>query len=114
MLKEELERINISVSEYKTWNDQDRYILIKMPTYFSERKGGINQKEFRMGGKYINSITLANLIILLDDFEKRIVKDEAEIMPGEPSSANHQGRAHKLLEAIEAFRAWILEFATEM
>ncbi len=112
--KEELGRISVSVSEYDTWNKEDRYILIKMPSYFSLPRGGFEQKHYSFGGNYVQGHVLADVILTLEDFQKKIIKVENEIMPGEPSSAAHQGTAYMLIEEIDTLKTWILEFTTEL
>lgn len=108
-IKEELERVEIHVSTYEPFGSVGRNIMIKVPSCFSLENGGT--KEYNMENNYNILKGIINITLTLEDFEKMLIKNEMENMPGEPSSANHDGLAKNLLVAMHNFKIALLEYA---
>lgn len=108
-IKDELERVEIHVSAYEPFGSIDRNIKIKVPSYFSLENGGT--KEYNMERNYNILKGIINIILTLKDFEKILIKNEMENMPGEPSSAKHDGLAKNLLVTMRNFKISLLEYA---
>lgn len=109
MLKDELDRIKIYVSEYEPYSGSSRYINIRIPSYFSSGNGG--EKQYNMGRVLY---CLPQMILSLNDIEKRLLEAEAENMPGGASSMKNDGLAKEMLSAIHEFKNAVLVYANEV
>lgn len=109
-LKKELDLTEIHVSEYKPFGSIERNITLKVPR---SSRDGCEEIEYMMQDCGFRVYTI-EVIIALNDMEKRFLEDEAEAMPGEPSSFKNDGLAKKVLNAIYNFKNAILTYANEV